>query len=152
MVQQGVREDTGKGWQPLRFQDEKRFPPLQKLIILSTAISLQTWLRYIPEECDWILETAGRNWVPTAVEGMLPGRGHVRAGTEDVLYVYPHKDGLIRSSVETGTKERRIAEELGREIATPHEARAILGLTGVGGNEKGTKSGMDGSLIRRDKA
>jgi 3-keto-5-aminohexanoate cleavage enzyme len=91
---------------------------------------LQTWLKYVPEECDWILETAGRNWLPTTVEGILTGRGHVRAGMEDGLYMYPHRDDLIKSSAETVTKVRRIAEELGREIATPKEARRILGLKG----------------------
>ena len=88
---------------------------------------LQTWLRYLPEECDWIAETAGRNWLPVTVEAILCG-GHVRAGMEDSIYLYPHKDDLIRSSAEVVTKIRRIAEELGREIATPKEARQILGL------------------------
>jgi len=64
------------------------------------------------------------------VEGILTGLGHVRAGMEDGIYLYPHKDDLIKSSAETVTKVRRIAEELGREIATPKEARQILGLKG----------------------
>ena len=89
---------------------------------------LQTWLRYLPKECDWILETAGRNWLPTLVEGILNGGGHIRAGMEDSIYMYPHKDDLIKNSVEVVTKVRRIAEELGREIATPNEARKILRL------------------------
>jgi 3-keto-5-aminohexanoate cleavage enzyme len=88
---------------------------------------LQTWLKYLPAECDWIAETAGRNWLPTTVEAILSG-GHVRAGMEDSVYMYPHKDDLIRSSEEVVVKVRRIAEELGREIATPDEARQILGL------------------------
>ncbi|MFQ6110686.1 MAG: 3-keto-5-aminohexanoate cleavage protein, partial [Nitrospinota bacterium] len=88
---------------------------------------LQSWLRYLPEECDWVAETAGRNWLPTAVEAILVG-GHVRAGMEDGIYMYPHKDDLIKSSQEAVTKVVRIAEELGREIATPKEAREILAL------------------------
>jgi 3-keto-5-aminohexanoate cleavage enzyme len=88
---------------------------------------LQTWLRYVPEECDWIAETAGRNWLPTTVEAILSS-GHVRAGMEDGIYMYPHKDDLIKSSAEAVIKVRRIAEELGREIATPNEAREILSL------------------------
>ncbi|MFC1915983.1 3-keto-5-aminohexanoate cleavage protein [Chloroflexota bacterium] len=47
---------------------------------------------------------------------------------EDSIYLYPHKDDLIKSSAEVVTKVRVISEELGREIATPKEARAILGL------------------------
>ena len=88
---------------------------------------LQTWLRYLPEECDWIAETAGRNWLPVAVEAILSG-GHVRAGMEDSVFMYPHKDDLIKSSTEAVSKVRKISEELGREIATPSEAREILGL------------------------
>lgn len=88
---------------------------------------LRMQLRYLPEECDWIAETAGRNWLPVTVEAILCG-GHVRAGMEDSVYMYPHKDDLIKSSAEAVSKTRRIAEELGREIATPDEARQILGL------------------------
>ena len=93
---------------------------------------LQTWLKYIPEDCDWIAETAGRNWLPTTVEAILTG-GHTRVGMEDGIYLYPHKDDLFKSCAEVVTKIRRIAEELGRETATPAEARKILGLaSGVG--------------------
>jgi 3-keto-5-aminohexanoate cleavage enzyme len=88
---------------------------------------LQIWLKYLPEECDWIAETAGRNWLPTTVEAILRG-GHTRVGMEDGIYMYPHKDNLIRSCAEVVTKVRRISEELGREIASPKEARKILGL------------------------
>ena len=88
---------------------------------------LQTWLKYLPAECDWIAETAGRNWLPTTVEAILSG-GHARAGMEDSIYMYPHKDDLIRSSAEIVIKVRKIAEELGREIANPREARQILGI------------------------
>ena len=88
---------------------------------------LDTWLRYLPEECDWIAETAGRNWLPMAVEAILNG-GHARAGMEDGIYMYPHSDDLIKSSSEVVTKVRIISEQLGREIATPKEAREILGL------------------------
>jgi 3-keto-5-aminohexanoate cleavage enzyme len=92
---------------------------------------LQTWLKYLPQPCDWIAETAGRNWLPTTVEAILSG-GHVRAGMEDGIYMYPDKDELIKSSAQVVSKVRRIAEELGREIATPAEARKILGLGGLG--------------------
>jgi len=88
---------------------------------------LQTWLRYLPQECDWIAETAGRNWLPTTVEAILSG-GHTRVGMEDGIYMYPHKDDLLKSCAEVVTKVKRIAEELGREIATPKDARKILGL------------------------
>lgn len=88
---------------------------------------LQTLLRYLPEECDWLGDPAGRNWLPITVEAILKG-GHVRAGMENGIYMYPHRDDLIKSSAEAVNKVRNISEELGREIATPKEAREILGL------------------------
>lgn len=85
----------------------------------------QTWLRHLPGECDWIAETARRNWLPVTVEAILEG-GHVRAGMEDSVYMYPHKDELITNGAEVVRKVRTIAEEVGREIATPDEARQML--------------------------
>jgi 3-keto-5-aminohexanoate cleavage enzyme len=91
----------------------------------ATRDILRLHLTYLPEKCDWIAETAGRNWLPLTVEAILCG-GHVRAGMEDSIYMYPHKNDLIKSSVEVVNKVRRIAEELGREIASPAETRKIL--------------------------
>jgi uncharacterized protein (DUF849 family) len=54
--------------------------------------------------------------------------GNVRVGLEDSLYIGHRK--LARSNAEQVAKIRRIVEELGMEIATPDEARAILGLKG----------------------
>jgi 3-keto-5-aminohexanoate cleavage enzyme len=54
--------------------------------------------------------------------------GHVRVGFEDNIYV--RKGVLAKSNAELVEKVVRIAHELEREIATPDEARAILGLKG----------------------
>ena len=45
------------------------------------------------------------------------------------LYIGPGK--LAKSNAEQVAKIRRIVEELGYEIATPAEARALLGLKGA---------------------
>ena len=55
--------------------------------------------------------------------------GHARVGMEDNLYV--EKGVLARSSADQVEKIIRIARELGREPATPDEARQILGLKGI---------------------
>ena len=52
--------------------------------------------------------------------------GNVRVGFEDNLYL--EKGRLAKSNGELVEKVVRIARELGREIATPDEAREILGL------------------------
>lgn len=54
--------------------------------------------------------------------------GNVRVGLEDSLYI--GRGQLARSNAEQVAKIRRIVEELGMEIATPAEARAILNLKG----------------------
>ena len=93
---------------------------------------LDFWFKYLPgpNDCDCIVETAGRNWLPVTVEAILSQRGHVRAGMEDGIYMYGHKNDLIKSSAEVVTKVRTIAEQVGREIATAKEARQILNLPG----------------------
>ena len=54
--------------------------------------------------------------------------GHARVGLEDSLYI--GKGELAVSNAQQVTKIRRIVEELGLEVATPAEARALLKLKG----------------------
>jgi 3-keto-5-aminohexanoate cleavage enzyme len=54
--------------------------------------------------------------------------GHARVGLEDNIFI--EKGVLAKSNAELVEKVVRIARELGRPIATPDEARAILGLKG----------------------
>jgi uncharacterized protein (DUF849 family) len=54
--------------------------------------------------------------------------GHVRVGLEDNIFI--QKGVLAKSNAELVEKVVRIARELGREIASPDEARQILGLKG----------------------
>jgi 3-keto-5-aminohexanoate cleavage enzyme len=53
--------------------------------------------------------------------------GHVRVGIEDSIYYnYPRKE--LATNEKLVERIVRISKELGREIATPKEAREILGL------------------------
>ena len=54
--------------------------------------------------------------------------GHVRVGFEDNIFIA--KGVLAKSNAELVEKVVRIAKELGRDVATPDEARSILGLKG----------------------
>ena len=55
--------------------------------------------------------------------------GNVRVGLEDSLYL--GKGRLAESNAEQVSKIRRILDELSLEIATPAEARSMLGLKGA---------------------
>jgi len=70
---------------------------------------------------------AGRHQMPLLTMGAVMG-GNVRVGLEDSLYL--GKGQLAMSCAEQVRKIRRILEELSLEIATPDEARAMLGLKG----------------------
>ena len=71
---------------------------------------------------------AGRMQVPMATMAAAMG-GHVRVGLEDNLYL--RKGVLARSNAEQVAQIRGIVEGLGRVVASPDEARAMLGLKGA---------------------
>ena len=54
--------------------------------------------------------------------------GHVRVGLEDNLFI---RRGVLATNVDLVEKVKRIAHEFEREIATPAEAREMLGLKGL---------------------
>ncbi len=58
--------------------------------------------------------------------GIIMG-GHVRVGFEDNIYL--ERGVKAKSNGELVEKVKAFAKLLGREIATPAEARAMLGLT-----------------------
>ncbi len=70
---------------------------------------------------------AGRAQIPMATMAAAMG-GHVRVGLEDNLYI--SKGVLAKSNAEQVDLIGEIVTRLGRTIATPDEARAMLGLKG----------------------
>ncbi|MCL2203491.1 MAG: 3-keto-5-aminohexanoate cleavage protein [Defluviitaleaceae bacterium] len=79
----------------------------------------------IPAHATFTVSGIGRAQFPMAVLGIISG-GHVRVGFEDNIYL--SKGVLAKSNGALVEKAVRLAHELGREIASPTEARAILGL------------------------
>jgi 3-keto-5-aminohexanoate cleavage enzyme len=79
----------------------------------------------IPENWTWSVCAPGRYEMEMGTLAIMMG-GHVRVGMEDNIYL--EKGVLAKSNAELVAKVVRIAKELGREIATPDEARQILGL------------------------
>ena len=84
------------------------------------------WLvNAIPAGSTWTATGIGRHAFTLAAAAIVMG-GNVRVGFEDNLYL--ERGVLAKSNGELVEKVVRIAKEVGREIATPAEARAILGL------------------------
>ncbi|EPJ79927.1 hypothetical protein CFII64_18768 [Pseudomonas sp. CFII64] len=70
---------------------------------------------------------AGRHQLPFVTMGAIMG-GNVRVGLEDSIYLA--KGVKAKTNAEQVRKIRHILEELSFEIATPDEARQMLGLKG----------------------
>ena len=70
---------------------------------------------------------AGRQQMALAKLGATMG-GHVRVGLEDNLYIA--RGQLAKSNAEQVEMVRGIVESIGRSVATPDEARRMLGLKG----------------------
>ena len=71
---------------------------------------------------------AGRHQIPFVTMSAAMG-GHVRVGLEDSLMIA--RGQLAKTNAEQVAKIRRIVEDLGREVASPAEAREMLDLKGA---------------------
>lgn len=78
---------------------------------------------------DYLLSAfaIGRHQMTFATMSAMMG-GNVRVGLEDNLFI--SKGELAHHNSDQVTKVRRVIEELGLEVATPSEARTMLGLKG----------------------
>lgn len=93
--------------------------------IPATPDNLLHMVRCLPQGSPWSVCAIGLNEFRMAAMAMIMG-GHVRVGFEDNLYLSPGV--MAKSNAELVEKAVRMARELGREIASPAEARQILGL------------------------
>jgi len=92
------------------------YPTLDNVIHLARAL---------PKESVFSVAGIGKYQWHMITMAILMG-GHVRVGLEDNLY--ERKGEFLKSNAHAVEKVVRIAKELGRPIATPAQAREILGL------------------------
>ncbi|WP_120497363.1 3-keto-5-aminohexanoate cleavage protein [Kiloniella sp. EL199] len=93
--------------------------------ILPTPQSLMYLASQIPENTIWAAFGIGRHEFPILAQSFLLG-GHVRVGMEDNLQI--RKGELCRDNAQLVEKAADIIDNLGGTLATPDEARKILGL------------------------
>lgn len=79
----------------------------------------------IPPDSTWTVSGIGRHETALAMVAMVMG-GHIRVGFEDNIYLY--RGQVAQSNAQLVARIVRIAKEFGREVASPDEAREILGL------------------------
>lgn len=90
-----------------------------------TPQALMYLLSELPTGSTWTVAGIGAAQLPLATLSIVLG-GHVRVGFED--NVYYRKGELATSNAQLVARIARLAHELDRPIATPAEARAILGI------------------------
>jgi len=91
-------------------------PTVENLVFLKSSI---------PQGATWSLCAVGLNIYSLGPAALAAG-GNVRVGFEDCVHI--SKGVLAESNAQIVAKMARFAEEMGREIATPAEARKILNL------------------------
>ena len=84
-------------------------------------------VEHLPKNTVFNVSAIGTAQLPATTQALLLG-GHVRVGLEDSLYL--GRGQMATSNAAQVRKIRHILEELGHEIATPAEARQMLGLKG----------------------
>jgi 3-keto-5-aminohexanoate cleavage enzyme len=91
----------------------------------ATITNLNFMTTSLPENSTFTVTGIGKHQFTLNTASIIIG-GHVRVGFEDNIYL--SKGVLAKSNGELVHKIKNIALELGREVATPFEARKILHL------------------------
>jgi len=95
--------------------------------IAATPRDLAYMVDSLPRGSTWTVSGMGKKQFAMAVMAIIMG-GHVRVGFENSIY--SEEGVLARSNGELVSKVARLAKELGRQVASPSEAREILGIRG----------------------
>jgi len=93
------------------------FAPTIEMMLLARSL--------LPAGAVWTGFGTGRFAFPLLAQAVLAG-GNIRVGLEDAVFIA--RGVLAPSNAALVEKARRIAEDLGAEIATAHEVRAMLDL------------------------
>ncbi len=125
--------DSGMLVTALRMRNEGKLDePLHFQFVLgtpwgapATPKTLLHLCEQLPGNATWSVIGIGRGHLPMSMMALIMG-GHIRVGMEDNIYY--ERGELAKTNAQFVERIVRIAKEYGREVASPEEARAILGL------------------------
>lgn len=92
--------------------------------VLGTPRNLLHMVESLPEGSTFTVSGIGPSQVPMLTMSILLG-GHTRTGLEDTIL---YDKGVLATNEMLVNRIVRIAKEVGKEIATPDDARKILGM------------------------
>ncbi|CAA9527764.1 MAG: hypothetical protein AVDCRST_MAG79-654 [uncultured Thermoleophilia bacterium] len=125
--------DTGHVGLALQLRDEGLLDdPLRVQFVVgipgtgvpATVGQVEHLRRLLPPDASWSVCAPGRRQLPLNVYCLIEG-GHVRTGLEDNLHLAA---GVRATNAELVARVVRLADELGRPVATPAQARELLRL------------------------
>ena len=127
--------EPGHIWNAIRLIDDGLLePPFWFQFVLGVrggsppeVKQLQHMADMLPPQSHWSVCGIGRAQLPLGMAAMAMG-GHVRTGLEDNIWY--RKGELAQSNRQLVSRVVRIANELGRPLATPAQVRTLLGLRG----------------------
>lgn len=126
--------DAGHMRQALHLIDEGLFDdPLYVQLCMgagwgieATPENLLFMKNQLPPDIPWCVLGVGRTQLPMITMGILLG-GHIRVGLEDNMYL--RRGVLLKSNAQMVDVAVNLVEQLQGEVATPSDARRILGLS-----------------------
>jgi 3-keto-5-aminohexanoate cleavage enzyme len=92
---------------------------------------LASILQSLPRGAVHGLCAGGRNWLPLTIFGIMCGVDMVRVGMEDCVFIHPHRDEKLQTSADAVRMVADLARLFGRDVASPDEAREILGIAPI---------------------
>jgi 3-keto-5-aminohexanoate cleavage enzyme len=92
------------------------------------AETISLFAELVPDGVPWMVTAIPRHFPLMAVTLALGG--HVRTGLEDVVYVAAGE--YADSNAQLVTRARALCDAIGRPVATPAQAREILGIGAAG--------------------
>jgi len=113
--------DKGIVPEPLHIQ----FVMVGRTGFLPSPRMLQYSVDLLPPGWTWSVCALGRHQIPMAAVATVMG-GHVRVGFEDNVFL--RRGELAKSNADLVRKAANIARELDRPIASPDDAREMLGI------------------------
>lgn len=124
--------DTAMIWNAVRLAEKGEInTPLHFNLVLgvggsqpATVDALMYCHRHLPPGCTWGVSAIGKDHVSLSTIALALG-GNVRVGIEDNIY---YSKGVLATNLSLLERIKNIALAMGKEIATPAEARQILGL------------------------
>lgn len=84
-------------------------------------------LKELDPDCQILVCSSGRASIYIGTLAILMGL-HLRVGTEDTVWRYPHRDEKLESNLQAFLSAKALCELLGRQIASADEYRRMIGL------------------------